>query len=465
MNLRLQYLAAWKAEISQARKNNSESEESWKDAAAAMGEQVQSQVNKLTRVAMGGLKTEKPTTLNDIKKALQLVDDYYRYDLINTEIYNEYHDQVENLMKLIESSYNKSLELKPESLYPWPEKIRAIWTEIHTQVLQNTYRLSSQNLELARQIQIKPEKHKSKNIIKNKTIDDFKNHLITQFDNKKTIDQMTSKIQKISTWLTETNSELDFDSMDRFLKHISTYTSTKKQYIWSGREFWKWATKYDTDFSKNRSEQRNPFDGHELPRTKSSRKESYLPFTKEELKTLYSEAKTTDQLLADLIEIAAYTGCRLEEIGRIKHEDIKYSESVPSHFHISISKTKAGERTIPISSKIFSTILRLTKEKNDPIFLFKGSTNIYDNKLSYLSKRFGRLKQNLKFSDLHVFHSIRKTTATELESNNVPATTIPVLLGHKREGMTFGVYSSGPSLEQKRVAIESLDFKLNNLIN
>jgi hypothetical protein len=73
-------------------------------------------------------------------------------------------------------------------------------------------------------------------------------------------------------------------------------------------------------------------------------------------------------------------------------------------------------------------------------------------------KRFGRLKTAAGFGPELVFHSIRKLVATQLEQAGVAESTAADLLGHDRRGatMSFGLYSGGSSMEQKRAAIEKL---------
>ena len=49
-----------------------------------------------------------------------------------------------------------------------------------------------------------------------------------------------------------------------------------------------------------------------------------------------------DPALSDLITLAAYTGCRIEEICGLKLEDVSYDR-----FGLVEAKTEAGWRTIP----------------------------------------------------------------------------------------------------------------------
>jgi integrase len=65
----------------------------------------------------------------------------------------------------------------------------------------------------------------------------------------------------------------------------------------------------------------------------------------------------------------------------------------------------------------------------------------------------------LGFSPAFVFHSIRKTVATQFEEHGVAEGIAASILGHDRSGhMTYGVYSPGVSLKAKAEAIEKLAY-------
>ncbi|KUJ77788.1 tyrosine-type recombinase/integrase [Ruegeria profundi] len=72
-------------------------------------------------------------------------------------------------------------------------------------------------------------------------------------------------------------------------------------------------------------------------------------------------------------------------------------------------------------------------------------------------KRFGRLKKRMGFDDSKwCFHSIRKTVVTQLQHSNIPEEITKYILGHENRAITFGLYSAGPSLDQKRKGISKL---------
>ena len=73
---------------------------------------------------------------------------------------------------------------------------------------------------------------------------------------------------------------------------------------------------------------------------------------------------------------------------------------------------------------------------------------------------FSRLRDECNYDKSYVFHSIRKTFITQLQHNNVDPLVIMSLAEHLTNTMTFDVYSSGASVEQKLEAIETLKFDI-----
>jgi len=169
----------------------------------------------------------------------------------------------------------------------------------------------------------------------------------------------------------------------------------------------------------------------------------------------------TDNELKDLTYIAMYTGARIEEIMQLKAKDL---QELDDGYLIQIvdSKTIAGIRKIPSSKHINQLIKERIKDKQPADYMFpKGSKNKYKIRSDGYSKVFGRLKRKLGFSKEHVFHSIRKTVTTKLEQAGIPESIASDCVGHEKQTMTYGLYSDGSSLEQKRSAINSIEYELD----
>ena len=81
-----------------------------------------------------------------------------------------------------------------------------------------------------------------------------------------------------------------------------------------------------------------------------------------------------------------------------------------------------------------------------------------------VGKRFGRLKSAAGFGGDLVFHSLRKTYATTCEQLGIPEGVAADILGHEKETMTYGLYSGGTSVEQKKEAVDQVAEYLDNVV-
>ena len=152
--------------------------------------------------------------------------------------------------------------------------------------------------------------------------------------------------------------------------------------------------------------------------------------------------------------LAAYTGCRIEELCALKLGDVSSNK-----IEITDAKTEAGWRAVPIHPHISQTVARLIDTSTDGYLLSGLTFNKYGNRSNAIGKKFGRLKKRLGHGEDYVFHSFRKGFATQLENAKVPVTEVARLMGHEVEGQTFGNYSDGLALEGLRQAISHVDWK------
>ena len=98
-------------------------------------------------------------------------------------------------------------------------------------------------------------------------------------------------------------------------------------------------------------------------------------------------------------------------------------------------------------------------------FLFHElSEGPFAKRAGALSKAFRRFASKVgvrevvegKRRSLVNFHSFRRWFITKAEQAGQPISLIEPVVGHKREGMTAGRYSKGPSEEQRREVVESV---------
>ena len=63
------------------------------------------------------------------------------------------------------------------------------------------------------------------------------------------------------------------------------------------------------------------------------------------------------------------------------------------------------------------------------------------------------------------FHSWRRTFVTKAEQAGQSPNLIAFVVGHERPGMTLGVYSGGPLLEQLKGVVESIRLPKDAALN
>ncbi|MBH2726509.1 tyrosine-type recombinase/integrase [Serratia marcescens] len=199
-----------------------------------------------------------------------------------------------------------------------------------------------------------------------------------------------------------------------------------------------------------------PFKRHALEA--KSAVESYEPFDIEDTKTLLNAA---DDELRDVILIGLYQGMRLDEICSLRCVDV-IRDGGGLSLHISMSKTKAGIRTIPVHSLIVGVIEKYLSRGNE--YLLPNANNVTrsDGKKSpYFSQKFTRLRNRVlpAASDRQCFHSLRGMFITCLDRHNIDDSRIAALVGHTQKTMAKQVYSQGAELEVLRKIIELVDYE------
>ena len=83
----------------------------------------------------------------------------------------------------------------------------------------------------------------------------------------------------------------------------------------------------------------------------------------------------------------------------------------------------------------------------------------YDNKRSSnFQKRQGRLRKEVELPKGVVFHTSRKTFATQMRNLCVPQNHISQLMGHEDDNMALDVYSGGLAIEPLRESMNKLSY-------
>lgn len=281
---------------------------------------------------------------------------------------------------------------------------------------------------------------------------------------RKTIDQMSNDVELLVKQFPTANL-LTLENCSLWIKHIAKKgelsASSITRIVGSCRNFYKYLQniKEVAIAEVNPFIVPNEFKISNKPNSKSINKvQSWIPFEPEEIVSIYKFARITeDNSLADLILIGMHTGARIEEICSLKCSNINLRKNT---IRIIDAKTEAGERIIPIHSKIYSKIEELIGDSVDDYLISNQSPNKYGDRSNALGKRFGRLKSQLRFSDRQVFHSIRKTFTTMLENAGISENIAADIVGHEKPRITYGLYSGGASLAIMKTAIEKVKYKL-----
>lgn len=210
----------------------------------------------------------------------------------------------------------------------------------------------------------------------------------------------------------------------------------------------------------------NPFEGIELKplNRKIGATQSYIPFTPQECVRILSAALESGRNddMALMIRVGMYTGGRIEEICNIRKADIQLQRG---WLRVPGTKTDASEdREVPIHPDLMPYLKTALDTCTDEYIIPGLETNEKTGRRSdAIGKRFGRLKTKLGFAaDIQTFHSIRKCVITQFERANVPEGVSADIVGHEKNTMTYGLYSGGSSLEQKKDAIQALVYRREN---
>lgn len=229
---------------------------------------------------------------------------------------------------------------------------------------------------------------------------------------------------------------------------------TANKYISSLSGYWKW-------MEKRGLVEANVWQGQSLPKEVKAPEEMARAFTDEEMiKLLTGDAKP---YLAAMIRIAALTGARIGAIAELRVEDV-----AGGRITFQPQKREKGTRTIPVHPDLVATFQQLSKGKQPSEWIFpelpvppKGSQ--LERSMPAV-KLFGRYRESLGVRDRIegarrdriTFHSFRRWFITKAEQAGIEPHVIETVVGHKRQGMSLGLYSGGPSMEQLRRCVESV---------
>lgn len=232
---------------------------------------------------------------------------------------------------------------------------------------------------------------------------------------------------------------------------------TLNRYVSSLNGLWEWAD------SRGEVSGRNPFSGH-WTKVKT-RRNAHAPWTDDALKVVLSleanpGSKGKPNPLYWLPRIALLSGMRLNEICSLEWADVQTAEGV-TYFDIPEGKTESSVRVVPVHSAL-APFLDLCPRSG---FLFPNLVpGGPDRKRGWnIGKKFGRVTLaavkagSLTAEQRSTFHGFRKNVAQAFERHRIAETEAAQIIGHKKPGMTYGVYSPiGLRIEQKQGLVELL---------
>lgn len=148
------------------------------------------------------------------------------------------------------------------------------------------------------------------------------------------------------------------------------------------------------------------------------------PFTARQIGKLWKISETAEGVKDVLILI--YTGMRVGEYLALTPRDVNLRQR---YIDIKKSKTLAGVRKIPIHNKILPLLTeRKAEGKICPCEKYDVFRRLFDHALKCLGMH-------------HTPHECRHTLATMLDRSGANETSVKMILGHARTGVTKGVYT------------------------
>lgn len=284
-------------------------------------------------------------------------------------------------------------------------------------------------------------------------ISDFIDEFITQDGTSaKTKAQRKTSIKRLADRFPRW-SDISLKQLNDWIKDHPRAKKTKQRELSDWRMYWAWLMR------EERVTGPNPFE-HVLILGSSVRQstadQDREAFSEDEISNLLGCANANqDQTLHDLIILAVYTGCRIEELCSLRDSDIAEIDSILC-VDIKKGKTASAVRQVPLHTDIKMLARRLKEQSCGGLLFAGGGMDKYGKYSPAFSKRFTRLRNELGLPSTKVFHSLRKTTATLLQRAGVDEGTAAELLGHKKQTMTYGLYSAGMTMAQKLAAIEKI---------
>lgn len=241
--------------------------------------------------------------------------------------------------------------------------------------------------------------------------------------------------------------------------HSSKDTVTLQKYIHRLSVYWRW-------LEKREEVDLNVWHGLTYFHAQRPHDELERPFTDDEMVKLLTGPAPPK--LQDAMQIGALTGARLDAIVSLRAGDIEEHHGILC-FKFAPQKRERKPRLVPVHSELREIVTRRTEGKRPDENLFPewppvqkvGSQRERSFKASNQFTAYRRSvgvdeRVEGKRRALVNYHSFRRWFITKAEQADQPEHIIQIVVGHRRAGMTLGVYSAGPLLTQARRCIEAV---------
>jgi integrase len=197
-----------------------------------------------------------------------------------------------------------------------------------------------------------------------------------------------------------------------------------------------------------------PFTGRRVRQPASRRKlkaEQRQRWRPDQVIQLWEAAKARrDAPLAHAIQIAAYSGARIEGVAQLRVQSIETDPETGVRFMRMTDKSAAGDRHVPVHPQLAGLIDSLIQNADgDGYLIHSTARNKYGERSQPLSKRFGRLKTELGFDERYVFHSIRRTVAKLFQDAGCPEGVAADIVGHLKPTLTYGLYGGETRMDTR----------------
>lgn len=148
--------------------------------------------------------------------------------------------------------------------------------------------------------------------------------------------------------------------------------------------------------------------------------------------------QSADDRLKNFILIAAYSGMRQSEIGKLKVKNIIIDKQVRCIDINGDVKTDTSVRRVPVHTMLVSVFDELCRGKGEDDYLFSLPRKT-SRPTQVITNNFSDLKTKLGFGEDITFHGFRHSVETQLLRQGVDPKAVDQVLGHKTKGNSEGI--------------------------